>query len=40
MLAEYVLFHEDALVYIPDYMSYAEAASLPCAAVTAWTALD
>ncbi|EHA28080.1 alcohol dehydrogenase [Aspergillus niger ATCC 1015] len=32
MLAEYVLFHEDALVYIPDYMSYAEAASLPCAA--------
>ncbi|KAI2891728.1 hypothetical protein CBS76997_9379 [Aspergillus niger] len=40
MLAEYVLFHENALVHIPDYMSYAEAASLPCAAVTAWTALN
>ncbi|GFG21576.1 zinc-type alcohol dehydrogenase-like protein C1773.06c [Aspergillus udagawae] len=40
MLAEYVLFHEDALVHIPDYMSYPEAASLPCAAVTAWTALN
>ncbi|KAE8368664.1 hypothetical protein BDV27DRAFT_167645 [Aspergillus caelatus] len=40
MLAEYVLFYEDALVPIPDYMSYAEAASLPCAAVTAWTALN
>ncbi|KAF7590869.1 hypothetical protein BBP40_002283 [Aspergillus hancockii] len=40
MLAEYVLFYEDALVHIPDYMSYIEAASLPCAAVTAWTALN
>ncbi|KAL5049088.1 hypothetical protein BDW71DRAFT_176170 [Aspergillus fruticulosus] len=40
MLAEYVVFYEDALVHIPDYMSYAEAASLPCAAVTAWTALN
>ncbi|KAE8360781.1 hypothetical protein BDV27DRAFT_148393 [Aspergillus caelatus] len=40
MLAEYVVFDEQALVHIPDYMSYAEAASLPCAAVTAWTALN
>lgn len=40
MLAESVIFNEQALVHIPDYMSYAEAASLPCAAVTAWTALN
>ncbi|KAJ9490382.1 hypothetical protein VN97_g2873 [Penicillium thymicola] len=40
MLAEYVIFNEDALVRIPEYMSYVEAASLPCAAVTAWTALN
>lgn len=39
-LAEHILLHENALVQIPDYMSYAEAASLPCAAVTAWTALN
>ncbi|KAE8385727.1 hypothetical protein BDV23DRAFT_164453 [Aspergillus alliaceus] len=40
LLAEYVTFNEDALVCIPRYMSYVEAASLPCAAVTAWTALS
>ncbi|PIG79466.1 zinc-type alcohol dehydrogenase-like protein [Aspergillus arachidicola] len=40
LLAEYALFYEDALVPIPDYMSYVEAASLPCAAVTAWTSLN
>jgi NADPH:quinone reductase-like Zn-dependent oxidoreductase len=39
MLAEYVLLHEDGVVHIPGYMSYAEAASLPCAAVTSWNAL-
>lgn len=40
LLAECVVFNEDALVRIPDYMSYVEAASLPCAAVTAWAALN
>lgn len=40
LLAEHVIFNEDALVRIPEYMSYVEAASLPCAAVTAWTALN
>ncbi|KAL4932907.1 zinc-dependent alcohol dehydrogenase family protein [Aspergillus undulatus] len=40
MLAEYAVFNEDALVRIPDYLSYVEAASLPCAAVTAWTAIN
>jgi NADPH:quinone reductase-like Zn-dependent oxidoreductase len=40
MLAEYKLVHENGVVHLPAYMSYAEAASLPCAAVTAWTALN
>src|SRR6266481_57984 len=39
MLAEYVALHEDGLVHIPDYMSYEEAATLPCAGVTSWNAL-
>jgi NADPH:quinone reductase-like Zn-dependent oxidoreductase len=39
MLAEYVVLHESGLVQIPAYMNYAEAASLPCAAVTSWNAL-
>ncbi|MCC6821083.1 MAG: NAD(P)-dependent alcohol dehydrogenase [Verrucomicrobia subdivision 3 bacterium] len=38
-LREYGAFHEDGLVRIPDHLSYAEAATLPCAAVTAWNAL-
>jgi NADPH:quinone reductase-like Zn-dependent oxidoreductase len=39
-LAEHILLHENAIVHLPAYMSYAEAASLPCAAVTAWTGLN
>lgn len=39
MLAEYVCLHEDGLVRLPDYLSYEQAATLPCAAVTAWSAL-
>jgi NADPH:quinone reductase-like Zn-dependent oxidoreductase len=39
MLAEYVLSSADALVRIPDHLSFDEAATLPCAAVTAWHAL-
>jgi NADPH:quinone reductase-like Zn-dependent oxidoreductase len=39
MLAEYVALDEEGLVAIPDYMSYDDAASLPCAAVTSWNAL-
>jgi NADPH:quinone reductase-like Zn-dependent oxidoreductase len=39
MLAEYVLLSEDGLVRIPDHLSFEEAATLPCAAVTAWNAL-
>lgn len=39
MLRDYAVFHEDALVRIPDSWSFTQASTLPCAAVTAWTAL-
>jgi NADPH:quinone reductase-like Zn-dependent oxidoreductase len=39
MLAEMVVSHENGLVAIPDHLSFEEAATLPCAAVTAWNAL-
>ena len=37
MLAEYVAAEEQAFVKIPDHLSFEEAATLPCAAVTAWS---
>lgn len=40
MLADQVLLQENAFVHLPAYMSHIEAASLPCAAVTAWSALN
>ncbi|MCX5541126.1 NAD(P)-dependent alcohol dehydrogenase [Paraburkholderia sp. CNPSo 3076] len=40
MLAEYALLHENAFVHLPAYMSYVEAACLPCAAVAAWSSLN
>jgi NADPH:quinone reductase-like Zn-dependent oxidoreductase len=39
MLAEYAVLSEEALVYVPSHLSFEEAATLPCAAVTAWVAL-
>ncbi len=39
MLAEYVVLHQDGLVVLPEHLSYAEGATLPCAAVTAWHGL-
>jgi NADPH:quinone reductase-like Zn-dependent oxidoreductase len=39
MLAEQVVLPADAVVPIPDYMTYEEAATLPCAALTAWNAM-
>ena len=39
VLAEYRVFPERALVATPDHLSDAEAATLPCAALTAWSAL-
>jgi NADPH:quinone reductase-like Zn-dependent oxidoreductase len=38
-LTEYLALSEEGLVRIPDYMSFEEAATLPCAAVTSWNAL-
>lgn len=38
-LAEYVLVPESAAVKIPEHLSFEQAATLPCAAVTAWSAL-
>ena len=39
MLTEYVLLKEEGVVSFPKHLSYEEAATLPCAAVTAWNAL-
>ncbi len=39
-LAEYVTFKQKAAVHIPDHLNYEEAATLPCAALTAWHALQ
>jgi NADPH:quinone reductase-like Zn-dependent oxidoreductase len=39
MLAESVVLHEDGVVHVPEHLSFEEAATLPCAAVTAWHAL-
>lgn len=38
-LAEMMLLREDGVVRTPDYLTDEEAATLPCAAVTAWSAL-
>jgi NADPH:quinone reductase-like Zn-dependent oxidoreductase len=40
MLADYVVLEETGLVRIPEHLSFQEAATLPCAAVTAWNALS
>jgi len=39
VLAEHVVFPEHGLARIPDGFDFAEAATLPCAALTAWSAL-
>lgn len=39
MLTECTVLPEDALLAVPDHLSYEEAATLPCAGVTAWNAL-
>ncbi|MEU6040979.1 NAD(P)-dependent alcohol dehydrogenase [Actinomadura sp. NPDC047616] len=39
VLAEYVVFDQDAVVAAPSHLDFAEAATLPCAAVTAWHCL-
>lgn len=39
VLAEQVVLPEDGLVKVPEHLGFEEAATLPCAAVTAWNAL-
>ena len=39
VLAESILVKESGLVAIPEHLSFEEASTLPCAAVTAWNAL-
>jgi NADPH:quinone reductase-like Zn-dependent oxidoreductase len=38
-LREEGVFEQEGLVAIPDYLDWSQAATLPCAAVTAWNAL-
>jgi NADPH:quinone reductase-like Zn-dependent oxidoreductase len=38
-LAELMLLHEDGAVLVPEHLSDEEAATLPCAGLTAWSAL-
>jgi NADPH:quinone reductase-like Zn-dependent oxidoreductase len=39
MLTDFIVLKEPGLVAIPDHLSFQEAATLPCAAVTAWNSL-
>src|SRR5580704_15736716 len=39
MLTDFIVLKEPGLVAIPDHLSFQEAATLPCSAVTAWNAL-
>jgi NADPH:quinone reductase-like Zn-dependent oxidoreductase len=39
MLTEYRALHEEGLVHVPGHLTDEEAATLPCAAVTAWNSL-
>ncbi len=39
MLTEYALLAGEGVIRVPDHLSDAEAATLPCAGVTAWNGL-
>jgi NADPH:quinone reductase-like Zn-dependent oxidoreductase len=39
VMAEYMCLSEQGIVRIPDYLTHEEAATLPCAALTAWSAI-
>ena len=39
VLAEYTLFEESGLVHVPAHLTDEQASTLPCAGVTAWSAL-
>jgi len=36
---EYAIYHQEALVAVPEHLTYEEAATLTCAGLTAWSAL-
>jgi NADPH:quinone reductase-like Zn-dependent oxidoreductase len=38
-LSEQRIFPESSVIKIPDYLTYEEASTLPCAAITAWRSL-
>ena len=40
MLAEYAAIDDDALLKLPEHLSFEEGATLPCAGLTAWQALS
>lgn len=40
VLAEYVALHQNGVVHVPAHLSDEAAATLPCAGVTAWHALE
>ena len=39
MLAEYRILNQNGLVPMPDGLSFEEASTLPCAALTAWNSI-
>lgn len=39
VLAEYIVLQETGVIPFPSHLTYAEASTLPCAALTAWNAL-
>ena len=39
VLREYGTFSEESVVAVPEHLSFEEASTLPCAAITAWNAL-
>ena len=40
VMADFVCLSEDGVVRVPDYLTNEEAATLPCAALTAWSAIS
>jgi NADPH:quinone reductase-like Zn-dependent oxidoreductase len=39
MLSEYIVLNQEGVVRIPEHLEYEQAATLPCAAATAWNSL-
>jgi NADPH:quinone reductase-like Zn-dependent oxidoreductase len=38
-LTEHLLISAEALTSVPDHLTFEEASTLPCAALTAWSAV-